>query len=43
MDARLLDVLHHTADHDPLAVGDRVHVGLEGVLEEPVEQDRVFR
>ena len=41
MDAGLLDVLHHAADDDvALRVGQRVHVELEGVLEEAVDQDR---
>ncbi len=32
--AGLLDVLHHGADVDILAVGDGVHVHLDGILEE---------
>ena len=43
VDARLLHVLHDPADDHPLAVGDGVHVDLEGVLEELVDQDRVLR
>ena len=39
----VLDVLHDAADDAPGAVGDRVHVGLEGVLEEAVDQHRVLR
>ena len=41
VDARLLDVLHHAADQDVLAVAERVDVDLEGVLEELVDQDGV--
>ena len=40
VDAGLLDVLHDAAHHHALAVGDGVHVDLEGVLEELVDQDR---
>ena len=36
----VLDVLHDAADHDALAVGDRVDVGLERVLEEAVDEHR---
>ena len=43
MYARLLDVLHDRADVDVDAVGDGVHVDLDGVLEEIVHQDRVLR
>ncbi len=40
VDAGLLDVLHHPADHHCLAVAQRVHVGLEGVFQEAVDQHR---
>src|SRR2546425_1213978 len=40
--AGVLDVLHHPRDDRPAAVGDRVHVALEGVLEEAVDQDRML-
>ena len=39
VDAGLLDVLHHAGDDDVLTVGDRVDVELDGVFEEPVDQD----
>ena len=42
MDAGILDVLHHAADHDLVAVDDRVDVGLERVFEEPVDQHRTL-
>ena len=38
--ARLLDVLHDRGDVDLLAVAERVHVELDRVLDEAVEQDR---
>ena len=38
--ARLLDVLHDRADLDVGAVAERVHVDLDRVLEEAVEEDR---
>ena len=38
MDAGLLDVLHHTAHVHLLTVEKRVHVDLDGVLEELVDQ-----
>ena len=38
MDARLLDVLHDPGDGHLGAVAERVHVHLDGVLEEAVEQ-----
>ena len=41
MDPGLLDVLHDARDVDLLAVGERVHVELDRVLEEAVEQQRV--
>ena len=34
VDARLFDVLHDAADHDPLAVADRVHVHFDRHLPE---------
>ena len=43
MDPRLLDVLHDAADDDRLPVGHGVHVRLERILKEAVQQDRVFR
>ena len=38
--AGLLDVLHDPADHDALAVADRVDVDLDRVVQEAVEQHR---
>ena len=40
MDAGVFDVLHDAANHYPLSVGDGVDVGLEGVLEESVDEHR---
>ena len=42
VDAGLLDVLHDPGDVDLLAVGERVDVDLDRVLEEAVEQQRVL-
>ena len=42
MHAGLLDVLHDGADVDVLAVADRVHVDLDGVLEELVDEHGVL-
>ena len=42
MDPGLFDVLHDAADEDPLAVADGVHVHLDGVVEEAVQQHRRF-
>ena len=43
MNARLLDVLHDAADDDGAGgIGNRVDVELEGVLEESVDENRVF-
>ena len=42
VDAGVLDVLHHAADHAARAVGDRVHVRLERILEEAVDQHRML-
>ena len=42
VDARVLDVLHDAADDAARAVGDGVDVGLEGVLEEAVDQHRML-
>ena len=41
MDAGLLDMLHDAGDIDRLAVGDAVHVDLDGVVQIVVDQDRV--
>ncbi len=41
VDAGVLDVLHDAADDAACAVRDGVHVGLEGVLEEAVDEHRV--
>ena len=52
VNARLLDVLHHAADHGPwillsravrarAEVGDAIDVHLDGVVQELVDQDRV--
>ena len=40
MDPRVLDVLHHRANHHALAVRERVDVGLIGVLEKPIDEHR---
>jgi len=40
MDAGALDVLHDAADHDVAAVAHGVDVDLDGVLEEPVDEER---
>ena len=40
MHARLLDVLHDAADHDVLAVAERVDVDLDRVVEKAVEEHR---
>ncbi len=42
VDARLLDVLQDAADDHALAVGDGIHVHFVGVLQEPVDEDRVL-
>ena len=42
VDAGLLDVLHDAADEHPRAVGDRVDVDLDRVLQELVDQDRML-
>ena len=39
MDAGLLDVLHHAADDGVLAVGHHIHVDLDGIAQELVDQD----
>ena len=41
VDAGLLDVLHHAAEEELLAVEDRVDVDLDRVVEEPVDQHRL--
>jgi ElaB/YqjD/DUF883 family membrane-anchored ribosome-binding protein len=43
VNAGLLDVLHHAADHDALAVADRVDVHFRGVGEEAIDEHRVLR
>ena len=43
VDARQLDVLHDRGDEGVGAVGDGVGLGLDGVLEELVDQDRALR
>src|SRR5690606_20861427 len=44
VDAGLLDMLHHAADvHLAAGVGERVHIDLHRVVEEPVHQHRVLR
>ncbi len=43
MDAGLLDVLHHAAQIELLAVVQGVHVDLDRIIEEPVDQHRVAR
>ena len=42
MHAGLLDVLHDCADLHRLAVAERVHVDLNRVLEEAVDQQHLF-
>jgi hypothetical protein len=42
VDAGLLDVLHHAAEVEVLAVVERVHVDLDRVVEEAVDQHRVL-
>ena len=42
MDAGLLDVLHHAAEVELLAVEERVDVDLDRVVEEPVDQHRAL-
>ena len=42
VDTRLLDMLHHAADEDILAVTNRVHIEFECILKKPVDQDRVI-
>jgi len=42
MHAGLLDMLHHPADEDVLAVGDGIDVNLDGVTQVPVEQNRTL-
>ncbi len=41
VDPGVLDVLHHSADHDAFAVRDRVDIGLERILEKAVDQHRL--
>ena len=43
MDARILDVLHHSPDDTASAVGNGVHIGLEGVLQKSIDQHRMPR
>ena len=40
MDSGLLDVLHHSADEDVFAVGERVNIDLDRVGEIGVDQHR---
>ena len=42
VDAGLLDVLHHAAEEELLAVEQRVDVDLDRVVDEPVDQHRVL-
>ena len=42
VDARLLDVFHHASDEDVRPVAEGVDVDLDGVLQELVDEDRVF-
>ena len=41
MDSGVLDVLHYSADHDGLAVGDRVNVDLDRALQVTIDQQRM--
>src|SRR5665647_3431633 len=43
MDSRLFDVLHDAADDGDVAVADGVHVHFDGVFQELVDEDGVFR
>jgi hypothetical protein len=43
VDTGLLDVFHHAAEVHLGAVVEGVHVDLDGVVEEPVDQHRMFR
>ena len=43
MDARFLDMLLDPADPRGVPVGEGVHVELERVVQEPVDQDRMVR
>ena len=43
MDAGLFEVLHDAADVQLVAVVQRVDVDLDGVVEEPVDQQRLAR
>ena len=38
MHAGLLDVLHETADHHVVTVAERVHVHLDGIVQESIEE-----
>ena len=42
MDARVFDVLHHPPDHAAPAVGDGVHIPLEGVFQKAIDEDRML-
>ena len=42
VDAGVLDVLHHPADDAAITVRDGIHIGLEGVLEEAVDEHGVL-
>ena len=42
MDSRILDVLHDPANDTTGAIGDGVDVGLEGVFQKAVYQNRVL-
>ena len=42
VNARLLDVLHHAPDDHPRPVRDGIHIDLDRVLEELVDEDRVL-
>ena len=38
VNARLLDVLHDTADEHAFAIGQAIDIDLDGIIEEPIEQ-----
>ena len=42
MDAGVLDVFHHAADDDRLAVGDRIDVHFDRALEIAIDQQRML-
>ena len=41
MNPGVLDVLHHSTDHDTVSIRNRVYVGLECILEKAIDQHRL--